>query len=158
MWKQSTIFGFIAGTLIALSLQALTAMGLFALKSTPKEADAVVGTGSPASGAAQTTEQVQEIVAAPIVAIGEHLNFSPFVFLSALLFFLSGTLFFILSNVSQHLNSELSSVIASSMTIEEKDELEKAVLKRHHRRLTALGVSAVLAALLAFAALLVRVT
>lgn len=153
MWKQSTIFGFIAGTLISLSLQALTAMGLFEVEDAPPRRNADIES---ASGAGTPPNQAQDADVEQVVAIGEHLTFSPFVLLSAVLFFSSGIIFFILSNASQRLNIELASVISPSMTIEEKDELEEAVLKSRKRYFTSLGVAAVLTGLIAFAVLVFR--
>ena len=155
MWKQSTIFGFIAGTLISLSLQALTAMGLFEVEDAPQRRTADIES---ASGAVMPRNQAQDPDVEQVVAIGEHLTFSPFILISAVLFFSSGIVFFILSNASQRLNFELASVISPSMTIEEKDELEEAVFKRHKRYLTGLGVAAVLTGFVAFAVLVFRPT
>jgi hypothetical protein len=156
MWRQSTVFGFIAGTLISLSLQALTAMGLFTFDSkAPSSGAQVAPPVSPTTEVLAPNPPV-EPGAVPFATFGEHLSIYPFVLLSAFFFLVSGVLFFALSNTSQRLNDELASLLSPSMSVHERDEIERAVLAKYRKRLRVTGFAGVVLALSGFASLLTR--
>ncbi|WP_170347658.1 hypothetical protein [Ruegeria atlantica] len=165
MWKQSTFFGFVAGALITLSLQALTALGLFnvadqlpasdpqpaqlggSLTSNAVEA-AVPTTGSTAPPPTPTT---------PGLDFADHLSFAPFILIAAGLFFIAGTLYFALSAASSKFEKAVAELIDGSMTTDEKTEVERVVFVQFRTSLYAYFFLGSAVGCLGFLALLFRV-
>lgn len=172
MWKQSTFFGFVAGALITLSLQALTAVGLFKVADqTPasnapltqpgtSQASNAAGSAAPTTGsAAPPTGSAAPPPAstAPSFDFADHLTFAPFILVAASLFFVAGALYFALSTTSSKFENAVAELTDGSMTASEKQEVERAVFLQFRTRLYSYFFFGSAIGFLGFLALMFRV-
>lgn len=143
MWKQSTFFGFVAGALITLSLQALTAVGLFNVADQTLASNALpaqTGTTQPPSTSGATSTTTGSTTSPPTqttmsLDFADHLTFAPFILIAAGLFFISGALYFALSATSSKFENAVAELTDGSMTANEKTEVERVVFAQFRTKL-----------------------
>lgn len=160
MWKQSTFFGFVAGALITLSLQSLTAVGLFRVPDPNSTAPlSTQQSANPNASAATSSTGTTQSAPSPIanVDFAEHLTFSPFILVAAGMFFFSGAFYFVLSSTSAKFENTVSELTTGTMTTNEKSEIEAAVFVSYRSKLIGYFSLGTIIGVLGFVALMFRV-